>query len=652
MRIVVSDIETDAIENPDTLWLHGGIDLKTRERFQFEPFRGEKEKQEAIKWSESVDLWIGHNFIPYDAKQLNRLLRPRLIDPTKVIDTMVVSRLLHYDRPTPPGCKSGHSLKAHGIRLGIHKGDFSKFDQWSEEMVEYWKGDLDVTEVLFEDFKPYIYDPDWKSSMRVEHDIQIEMERQKYYGFDFDSEKAKPMLESITKKMKVLEAGFQEDFPPTLEHVKTLNYVVKKDGQEGVHVQNAKQNHAMTKVEDGQLLCYDYVPFKPGSPQRRVDVLWEAGWKPFEKTKTHQKFGRLKVGSPYGKAGTPMTQEFYDNKKAHLDRYGWTCGEDNLATLPAKAPAGARNLAQWLTLEGRRSSLVEWLGQVKSDGRIHGSVMGIGAWTGRCAHKGPNTANIASPFHGEPKNAVQEVKKEYDYDMRALWGVGEGEWQVGCDAAGIQLRILACTLNKHFKSEAYIKAIVEGRKEDETDIHNVNRKALGLAHLTRDDAKTFVYAWLLNAGIPKIASILRTTPQIATKSRENFESSIDGLKDMKNKLLPYIADQGWFTGYDGRKVPVPNLHKCLAGILQNGEAVLMKHWIVEWLAQARKEKIDFNLMGFVHDETETKVRGSRDSAERLAQIQEETIITVGQRLGITCPLEAESKIGKNWAECH
>ena len=89
-----------------------------------------------------------------------------------------------------------------------------------------------------------------------------------------------------------------------------------------------------------------------------------------------------------------MSQEFYDKKKADLAYSGWAVNEDNLSTLPDNAPAGARKLAQWLTLEGRRSSLVEWMGQVQGDGRIHGTTLHIGAWTQRCAHKNPNTANI------------------------------------------------------------------------------------------------------------------------------------------------------------------------------------------------------------------------------------------------------------------
>ena len=46
----------------------------------------------------------------------------------------------------------------------------------------------------------------------------------------------------------------------------------------------------------------------------------------------------------------------------------------------------------------------------------------------------------------------------------------------------------------------------------------------------------------------------------AQEARTRFEMSIDGLYNLKNQLVPYIAEQGYFTGYDGRKVPVPNAH--------------------------------------------------------------------------------------------
>ena len=98
-----------------------------------------------------------------------------------------------------------------------------------------------------------------------------------------------------------------------------------------------------------------------------------------------------------------MDNDFDTPKKKDLDRYGFTVSEANLSTLPETAPTGAKALAQWLTLEGRRSSLVEWIGQCGDDLRIHGRINNIGAWTGRCAHKDPNTANISLHFKGEPK---------------------------------------------------------------------------------------------------------------------------------------------------------------------------------------------------------------------------------------------------------
>ena len=97
MRVIISDIETEKLHNPEKLWLFGGIDHKTKERFRFDVETDPSCRDEAIKWAEGVDLWVGHNFIPFDAPQINRLLKPRLIDPHKVIDTLVVSRLINYE---------------------------------------------------------------------------------------------------------------------------------------------------------------------------------------------------------------------------------------------------------------------------------------------------------------------------------------------------------------------------------------------------------------------------------------------------------------------------------------------------------------------------------------------------------------------------
>ena len=653
MKIAVSDIETNTLVGSDKLWLCGGKDLKTGEVYKFEKCHEDPvAKAAAIEWYKSLDYIVGHNFVQFDGPELNRLLEPRLIDPKKIIDTLLVSRMINYDIPTPKGAKFPHSLQAWGIRLGVYKGDFHDFANFSDEMVEYWLGDLDTTEALHDHFSKYIYDPDWRKSMRAEHDVQVELVRTKYYGFAFDSNKAQFLLNAVQVQMKQLEEQFQIDFPPKLTLVNTIKYRLKQDGEEMASVKKAKERYALTQKDGDDLLCMDWVDFKPGSPKDRIDALWDAGWKPVDKTKTFQKFDRLSVGDPYGTSIKSMDKEFYSEKKKYLQRYGWTVSEDNLSTLPDDAPEGAKALAKWLTLEGRRSSLVEWINQVGNDDRIHGTINNIGAWTGRCAHKAPNTANIPSAFHGEPKTAVEEVKKQYDSHLRACWTVPSGSFLVGTDADGIQLRVLADYLWRYFDADQYAQAIMEGKKENETDIHNVNKRALGLNHATRDMAKTFIYAWLLGAGVAKTAQILRVNQRQATEARDNFVKSIDGLAQLKNKLIPTVGDQGYFTGYDGRKVIVPSTHKALAGMLQSAESILMKHTLLRWTTQARKAGINFKLVGFIHDEYQTEVIGTREEAEELGKIQADCMLEVGEDLGFKIPTPGSYDVGNNWLDTH
>lgn len=488
---VISDCETNAVENPDRWWIVGGLNLKTGERYQFENLDTDPVAKAAARdWLKQCTCIIGHNFLGYDAKWLNLFYNERVVDPSRVIDTLVISRLIDYDIPTPKGGDYPHSLKSWGIRLGEKKGDFHDFSKLTDKMREYWHQDLDTSAKLYRHQLRYITDKEWQPSIRAEHDVTIEMVRTSIQGFHFNTKMAKDLLSEVQDDMAQLETVIKSDFPPKLVHDRTIQYRLKKDGDEMATVVKARENADMVKVHGDQMEIYNYVEFNPGSPKQRIEVLNECGWQPFDKTKTHLRFARAKVGDKWGKS--TLTQEMYDKKKAELETYGWSVNEDNLNTLPDDAPDGAKALAEWLTLEGRRSSLVEWINQVKDDGRIHGTINSIGAWTGRCAHKNPNTANIASVFHGEANTPVKAVKSRYDARLRECWDIPEGSHLVGCDADGIQLRVLADYLWRHFDATEYADAIMEGKKEDETDIHNVNKRALGLNTATRDDAKTLV----------------------------------------------------------------------------------------------------------------------------------------------------------------
>lgn len=117
-------------------------------------------------------------------------------------------------------------------------------------------------------------------------------------------------------------------------------------------------------------------------------------------------------------------------------------------------------------------------------------------------------------------------------------------------------------------------------------------------------------------------------------------------------MLPAIAEKGWFKGYDGRKVIVPNLHKTLAGILQNGESVLMKWAMRESHRRLRGDGIRYKQVTWVHDEFQTEVTGTKQEAEHVRDTQINCISWAGKELGFYIDTPGSGSIGLNWAQTH
>lgn len=103
---------------------------------------------------------------------------------------------------------------------------------------------------------------------------------------------------------------------------------------------------------------------------------------------------------------------------------------------------------------------------------------------------------------------------------------------------------------------------------------------------------------------------------------------------------------------DGRKVIQANNHLMLAGYLQNGEAVVMKHANILWRKWADEARVNYKQVNFVHDEWQTECYDSLDAAEYLGGLQRNSIVEVGKKLGIYCPLAGSTDIGRNWYDTH
>jgi DNA polymerase-1 len=231
-------------------------------------------------------FWIFHNGLEFDVPVLNRLWDAK-IDYKSVVDTFVVSRTVNY-----PGFNT-HSLDELGKALGVPKSNFSgDWSVYSDEMRDYCKQDVEVTEAVFNHYKKYIFDPSWKDALRLEHDTAWLCREMSDNGFAFDKQGAEKLLSEINDDMELLESSFRSAVGKVLKEQKRLKHRLKKDGSLYDNILVAIAEADRVELVDGEYIIYNYEAFNPGSPQQRIDVLWEYGWKPYEMTKGYKKWLR------------------------------------------------------------------------------------------------------------------------------------------------------------------------------------------------------------------------------------------------------------------------------------------------------------------------------------------------------------------------
>jgi len=395
--------------------------------------------------------------------------------------------------------------------------------------------------------------------------------------------------------------------------------------------------------------------FNPSSHSQIVRVLNQAGWRPIDKTQTHidteREIARLKYQKKNKELDTTY-KELY-SKLELLKVTGWKVNENNLETLPAKAPLAASLLAKRILLESRRRTLTEWLALVV-EGRVHGRFYGLGAWTHRMAHQAPNTANIPNEFDTAGK------KKLLGKELRSLWCAPKNRLLVGVDAEGIQLRIFAHYIN----DPEFTDALVRGKKDDKSDPHSLNQRILGDVCKSRAAAKRYIFALLLGAGQGKLQEILACGEEAATQAYDRLLRRYTGFATLKETVIPRDAKRGWFTGLDGRRVRIPGetdgarKHLAMSGYLQNGEAVVMKSATLKWWQKL--EDYDAKLVNFVHDEWQVECPNNMATALALAELMASSLQEVGVQLGLKCPLAGsywnddlkDYTIATNWSKTH
>ena len=293
----------------------------------------------------------------------------------------------------------------------------------------------------------------------------------------------------------------------------------------------------------------------------------------------------------------------------------------NEKTLAANAHVPEASMVlEYMTLQKRVGMLKSWIDAVKDDGRIHGRVNTCGAVTGRMTHSSPNMAQIPS-----------------ESDYRSCFTVPDGYRLVGVDASGLELRMLA-----HYMKDAdYTDLILNG------DIHTYNQQAAGLP--SRNDAKTFIYAFLYGAGDAKIGSIVGGGAKEGAKLRGKFLKALPALNALILKVQR-IASTGSLPALDGRRVRIRSEHAALNTLLQSAGALVMKRALVIAIDKLASYGYPYKLVAQVHDEYQVEV--PEEYAERVGVIFRNAIRQAGRDFEMRCPLDGEYQIGDTWAETH
>jgi DNA polymerase I-like protein with 3'-5' exonuclease and polymerase domains len=322
---------------------------------------------------------------------------------------------------------------------------------------------------------------------------------------------------------------------------------------------------------------------------------------------------------------------------------------------------------------------------LRSDNTISHNCISIGANTGRMSHSSPNLG--------------QSISTE---EYRELFIAPKGFKVVGADMEAQELRVLAHLLYP-YDNGIYAKMVLDGKKEDKTDIHSVNQRIAKLD--SRDQAKTMIYAILYGASVIKIGysiapddlvlkdisvveddivrnrKIARRTKLIegnryfpidentyipvneslihkgvyGLRTVKLFEARTIGYRRLLEDLKAEVEDRNNFIiGIDGRYLNVRSSHSALNLKCQGAAAIITKVWLTKFYNLVAKEKFvfgrDFRPLAVIHDEIQTAVIDKY--SETFGEMLKEAATLVQKELNLYVPMEANYKIGDNWWQTH
>jgi DNA polymerase I-like protein with 3'-5' exonuclease and polymerase domains len=527
------------------------------------------------------------------------------------------------------GYFAGQQLGAWGYRLGLLKGEYdSGWETLTPEMDDYCAQDVAVTMELWRRIVDNVASA---QSAYIENEVLRIIAAQERHGFCFDVDAARALEADLLARKAELDAQLRAAFKP---------WWTRDGGPKQSH-RCPKRTQRRWEEIDGQKVRVTYTE---GAAYTKV---------------------KLKLFNPASRADIA-------NRLQRL--YGWVpkvftdSGQPEISeeTLDGMDFPEAPLLKEYLMVDKRLGQLSTgkqaWLSHVKEDGRIHGRVNTNQAITGRMTHAFPNIAQ------------VPRVGTLYGKECRALFYAPLGWLLVGCDAEGLELRCLGHFMAR-YDGGTYAETVVNGKKEDGTDVHTVNKRAVGLN--SRDSAKTFIYALIYGGGDVKLGIIIienfpeeqrrkwlngfkseedreKAYRKLGSKARDRIMRELPALGQLVDAVSLKVGRNGFLRGIDGRKLPIRKRHAALNTLLQSAGAIVMKLALIlaerAFVERGLVIGRDLAFVANVHDEFQIEAR--EEIAGEVGEIAADAIRRAGECFGFRCPLAGSADTGRTWADTH
>lgn len=572
----------------------------------------------------------GHNNIRYDLKVVSKLY-PQFALKGEVRDTyvMCMTRYAHIkdsdfsraNKGTLPKKLIGkHTLEAWGYRLGVAKvgTEIEDWSQWTPLMQSRCESDTYITKTLAQRLRAAGLTPE---TIETEHELAYYLHQQERNGWPFDVEKATALQATMSAERQALVEQLSAAFPPW--NVSRGMFTPKTNSKKFGYVKGVPVER------------FKIVEFNPTSRPHIANRLKAVyGWEPEVFTES----GLPKVDADVLKGlDWPFVKE--------IRRY--LLLDDTLGMLAeGKTKKSKGALLKNINDQGPEG------GKLTGLFHIHGGVQQTGTVTHRASHIKP------------PLTQVPKVGKPFGEECRGLFTVPKGWVQIGADASGLELRCLAHYLAK-YDDGAYGKILLEG------DVHSITQKSLiewvGEGKKGRDDAKTWMYAFLYGAGDEKLGKILapgkgpKEQEKIGAHSRSMFLKNLAALDYLLKAVKRKHTKQGYLESLDGRRVYTRSEHSALNSLLQTAGSLICRRWMVVYnrgLMQLFDTppgggwRYPWAALGWFHDENQLAVWDDPLCIEATKTILVDSIRGMTAHFNFRCPLDGEAKVGRNWCETH